>query len=788
MAASTNRIVRQKFSAWSILLNQFKNPLLLIFIISTVVSYALGQKIEAIAIWLIMSFSIILGFVNEYQAGRIVESLMKKISLTATILKDGKKMTVPVSDIKIGDTVFLYPGSIIPADIKLISASHLEINESVLTGESLPVEKAKEDDVFMGTTVTGGTAEGKVFAVGAATKFGAISAAVAKARPETEFQKGLRQFSSFLAKVAGVTVLAIIVFNFFLGRPMTETILFALTIAMGITPELLPLIVTLSLSYGARKMAKKSVVVKQFVSIEDLGNMDIICTDKTGTLTEGKIFLDSYLDGDGEASKKVLEFGLVCNSIFVHRQVFGDSIDRAIWEKGIKEGVSVEGKYKKLFQIPFDFENRLMIIVVEVEGKKLLICKGSPDAVIAKSKITDVKKIEDLISKVQDKGFRTVAVSSREIKNFDPKKIKEEITNLNFEGILTFTDIPKKDLAQTFEKFKKLKVEVKIITGDSERVAQKVAGDAGFVFRKILTGPEIEKMSDSDLEKNVRDADIFARVTPSQKNRIILSLKKGDHGVGYLGDGVNDAPALNSADVGISVNTGVDVAKDAASVVLLKKGLTEIADGITEGRIIFNNTIKYILMGTSSDFGNMVSAAAASIFLPFLPMAPVQVLLTDILYDISQLSISSDNVDPDQITRPKKWDLNYIKKFMWVFGPISTVYDFLTFAIMFFIFKARGSFFQTGWFIESLITEILVVFVIRTRKIPFFRSTPGTMLLTTCFLVILTGLYLPFSIFARYLDFTPLPALYFVFLIAISITYLIFVEIGKFFLNKERFE
>jgi Mg2+-importing ATPase len=482
--------------------------------------------------------------------------------------------------------------------------------------------------------------------------------------------------------------------------------------------------------------------------------------------------------------------GLICNSGFTHGHAAADSIDKAIMDFAEVKGARLKEKPEKLFEMPFNFENRFMSIAVKLHGKSMLICKGSLEAIIARTDLTESgrKKIERIAVNLQKQGLRVIAIASKEIKEFNPKLIKSEFRELKFEGFVSFADVPKHDLAEDFKKFEDLGVDIKIVTGDSEIVAEKVSKDVGFNYRKVLTNPEVERLNDAELEKKVWETDIFARITPSQKTRIIQALKKGNHTIGYLGDGINDSPALHIADVGISVNTGVDVAKDAASVVLLRKSLGVIAEGIREGRITFQNTIKYILMGTSSDFGNMVSAAAASIVLPFLPMTPVQFLINDILYDVSQTSIPTDHVDSDQILRPRSWDIGYIKRFMILFGLIGTIYDFLTFAVMYFVFHARGSLFQTGWFVTSFITEVLVVFVIRTRKIPFWKSKPSWPFLATCLGVVAVGLYLPFSPFASYLDFMPLPKLYFAFLIGITVTYLVVVEIGKFFLNKGRFD
>jgi len=790
MNSSTNEIKHRKFSAWEVFFRQFKNPLLLVFLVSTIVAFTLGEKTEAYAIWVVMALSIILGFWNEYQAEKIVSDLIKRISFDVHIIRNGEKMLLPAAEIRIGDEVNLHAGSMIPADLKLSISENLEVDESILTGESLPIFKNIGDTIYMGTIVTDGNAHGIVANIGMDTKYGKISEIAGKAKPQTEFQKGLRDFSALLAKIAGVTVVLVIVIGWYLHHPLIETVLFALTVAMGITPELLPLIVTLSLSYGSKKLAKKDLIVKQFVSIEDLGNMEVLCTDKTGTLTEGKISLSSYQDEFRKENSEVLNLALICNSGFAHSHSFANSIDKAIIDFAESKNIKIEGAPEKIYEMPFDFEDRFMSIAVKINGKTELICKGSPEAIIAhlNSSPNEKKKLEKITTEMEEKGLRVIAIASKEIEKFDPKLVKTEFRDLKFDGFLSFADVPKRDLREAFKKFENLGVKIKIITGDSEVVAEKVSQEVGFAYKKILVSSDLEKMDDSELEKKVWDTDIFARITPTQKVRIIQALKKGNHTIGYIGDGINDGPALHTADVGISVNTGVDVAKDAASIVLLRKSLGVIADGIHEGRVTFQNTIKFILMGTSSDFGNMVSAATASVILPFLPMTPVQFLLNDILYDVSQTSIPTDFVDADQILRPKSWDINYIKRFMLLFGAIGTIYDFLTFAVMYFVFHARGSLFQTGWFVTSFITEVLVVFVIRTRKIPFWRSRPSTPFLATCLGVVAVGLYLPFSPLAHYLGFTPLPALYFGFLIAITVTYLIVVEAGKFYLNKGRFD
>ena len=483
-----NEIKANKFSVWVVLIRQFKNPLLLVFIIATIVAFIVGEKTEAFVIWAVMALSIILGFANEYQAEQVVNDLIKRITFNVSIIRGGVKMEVGAKDIRIGDEVSLHPGSIIPADIRLTLSESLEINESVLTGESLPVNKHDGDSVFMGTVVTGGNGHGIVIAIGMDTKFGKISSLVSKVKPQTEFQKGLRDFSTLLAKIAGIMVFLVIGAGFLLHHPLIDTILFALTIAIGITPELLPLIVSLSLSYGARKLAKKDVIVKQFVSIEDLGNMEVLCTDKTGTLTEGKISLTSYQNIKGDKDESIIQLGLLCNSGYSHGHTFADSIDKAIIDFAQNSNIKILGKPKQIFEVPFDYENRFMSIVVQDKGDVFVICKGSPEAILVRTNLTELekKKQEKIVADLQKDGLRVIAVASKKINEFNPKIIKTELSDLEFKGLIDFADVPKKDLKESLEKFERLGVAIKIITGDNELVAGKIAKDVGFTVRKIL--------------------------------------------------------------------------------------------------------------------------------------------------------------------------------------------------------------------------------------------------------------------------------------------------------------
>lgn len=775
-----NEIVIHKLSGLQVLGRQFKNPLFIILIFATLVSFFTGQRVDALVIFSMILVSVVLGFWNEYSAEKAVSDLLKKISQTAIVLREGEKREIPVSEIVLEDKIYLVAGSIVPADLKLVEYKNLEIGEAVLTGESSPVVKNEKDNLaFMGTEVLSGDGLGEVVAIGKNTRYGKIAGTLSNVRPETEFQKGLRSYGGLIFKVVSIMAVVIFVVNALMGHGVVLSVLFALAIAIGLTPELMPVIVTVSLSRGAKKLAEKGIVVKQLTAIEDLGNMEVLCTDKTGTLTEGKISVDSFVNENGKSDLGVLDLALYANQAVIHHKVIGGSIDTALLEY-CQNNNYVPPKVEKIFEEPFDYQRQMMFAVIYRKGDLTIISKGSPEAVLANCDISKEKKDEVLLSyqKMSQSGYRTIALATRNIEKKDVYGF-EDLKNLKFQGLIFFNDATKGTAKEALEKLGSLGVKVKILTGDNEIVAEHVCKDAGISYNRILKGEDLEKMTFEKLVGVVWQVDIFSRVTPDQKLRIIRALQEGGHTIGFLGDGVNDGPALHVSDVGISVNTAIDVAKDAATVVLLKKSLFAISDGVMEGRKIFSNTIKYILMGTSSNFGNMFSAAGASFFLPFLPMTASQILFTNVLYDVSQLSIPSDNVDPEVLARPKEWDVNYIKKYMLFFGPISSLYDFMTFGVMIFVFRASGSFFQTGWFIESLITEIMVVFVIRTARTPFYKSRPGNTLIFTCLTVVILGLLLPFSPFASILSFTPLPPLYFGILILMTGTYLMLVERGK---------
>lgn len=757
------------------------NPLIFILIAATIASYFLGQHISSYYIIGMILVSLILGFWNEYSAEKTVEDLLKKISPSTVVIRDGEKQEVPVQTITINDVVLLSPGSIVPADLELIKSESLEIDESSLTGESKPVNKSvliegQSPTCFMGTVVSNGSGIGKVVQIGKRTQFGKIAEVTSFVKPTTEFQKGLQKYGELIIKVTVILTVLIFLINSIIGHSWISSLLFALAIAVGLTPELLPIIVTISLSHGAGRLSKKHVIAKQLISIENLGNMDVLCTDKTGTLTEGQIQLVDYVDQHHRQKPSLLRDGLICNTAIFHHKITGNSIDVAIWEHALKHKLT-HTIPKKLEEEPFDYEKKAMFCVIE-EGQTLrLIAKGAPESIFPRLKHHQ-ESYKTQYHELSKDGFRIVAIASKSIdkqQSYD----WDDAQDLEFEGFLSFLDIPKKSAKQAIEKLQQLNVLTKVVTGDSGIVTRKICKEIGLEFHRIKNGEEIEKLTDHELRQIVNEIDIFARVSPAQKLRIIQALRANGHTVGYMGDGINDGPSLHSADVGISVNTAVDVAKDAASIVLLRKSLDVLADGIMEGRKTFNNTIKYILMSTSSNFGNMFSAAGASFFLSFLPMTPVQILLNNGLYDLSQMAIPSDNVDPEALIKPRHWDISFIKKYMIFFGPLSSLFDFLTFGVMLWVFHASSAMFQTGWFLESLATQVLVVFVIRTARTPFFRSKPGKLLIITCVAVVVTAMLLPLTPLAGSIGFVMLPPQYFAILIVLTLLYLVIVELVK---------
>jgi Mg2+-importing ATPase len=786
-----NAVRSHSARAVEVLLRQLKSPLLVLLVAAALTSAAVGERTDAAIILGIMALSIGLGFANEYRAERAVEALHSRIRHTAVTLRDGYATDVDVIDLVPGDVVRLDVGDVVPADLRLLEVNGLECDEAVLTGEATPAEKrtspAPLDDsalglpscAFMGTVVRNGTGWGVVVQTGVGTAFGRIAVRLGERHTETAFQVGLRDFSGLLVKVTAALTISIFAINAALQRPIIESALFSLAIAVGLTPQLLPAIVTISLSTGAHRLARKAVIVKRLVTIEDLGNIEVLFTDKTGTLTEGHITLNRAMDTAGRESADVLRLGLLCNAAVIQAgaPVGGSPLDRALWEAEAARSIDVSG-FTRLGEAPFDYERRLMSVLVQDEsGRRVLITKGAPESVLARCAAIPPELTRTLDDQFKS-GKRIIAIATRDGDRLSAVTPGDE-SNLSIAGLLAFEDRPKAHAGASLARLKRLGVEVKIVTGDNDQVANRLCQDLGIPVAGTLTGAALETMSEVELVRALPATTIFARVTPDQKSRIIRAQRTRGVDVGFLGDGVNDAVALHDADVGISVEDATDVAKDAADIVLLAKDLDILADGVAEGRRIFSNTIKLVLMGTSSNFGNMFSAAGASLVLSFLPMLPPQILLNNLLYDISEMTIPTDNVDEELLQRPAHWDTAFIRRFMVFFGPISSLYDFLTFGVMIWVFHADAELFHSAWFVESLATQTLVIFVIRTRRVPFFRSRPSLPLAVTSIACVLVGVALPFSPLAGVLGFTSLPIGFLAILVVMIVTYLALVEAGK---------
>jgi Mg2+-importing ATPase len=803
-----NELPREKLSRAQVLIRQFMNPIYLILLASSVIAFFFGEFEQSIAIVSMIILSAVLGFYNEYKAEKIVATLTERVSLKALVTRNGKTYDLSARELVPGDIVSVYIGDVVPADMRLIEAKDLQVDEATLTGESFPVDKISAslrldhptpqqitNHLFMGTVVNHGSGKSVVTKTGKHTQFGAISWSLTRPHPQTDFQKGLTSYGNMILTFTIALAVGIFALNMLVGKPLIDALLFSLAIAIGLVPELMPAIVTICLSQGAGRMAEKQVIVKRLVSIEDFGTMDVLCTDKTGTLTEGKIILREYPSLKDVEDDRILTYGMLCNSAILNDKIIGNPMDVAIWDYALKAGKNELAKpYKRIDDVPFDYKRRLMSVVVENGGRTLLITKGAPESFTDRCTVAEMNgeklpmeqvkgEINEKLARYSGAGYRVLSIAYREIdkkQNYTPA----DETGLTLLGFLVFTDPPKEDANKAIARLKEMGVDVKILTGDNELVAKKICEDIEIQCRRIVTGSELMAMKPEELSQAVNETTVFARVTPDQKLAVIKALRANGKVVGYLGDGVNDAPSLYEADVGISVESGVDVAKEAADIVLLDKDLMVLANGIIEGRKIFDNTLKYILMGTSSNFGNMFSAAAASVFLPFLPMLPMQILFMNLLYDTANMTLPSDNVDDEYVIKPKKWDMGFVRKYTLFFGPFSSLYDFLTYGIMLFIFAASPSLFQSGWFVESFATEILVIFVIRTRKTPFYKSKPGKWLTILTLSCLAIGVVIPFTPLGTFLGFTPLPPSYWLLLILMVVTYLLLVDAGKVFFYK----
>jgi P-type Mg2+ transporter len=786
-AFGPNAIRTHDVRALAVLWRQLRNPLLLLLGATTLVALAAGDHTDALIIFAIVGLSAGLGFFNEYRSERVIEALHSSIRHRCLVVRDGHAIAVDVTAIVPGDIVQLRTGDLVPADMRLVGVRELECDEAVLTGEPMPKTKSAEPETaadapavglrcaaYMGTTVRGGSGTGVVVATGFETEFGKIARRLGERQPVTAFQRGLRSFSILLVWVTAILAGGIFVANTLLGRPALQSALFSLAIAVGLTPQLLPAIVTVSLASGARNLARKRVVVKRLISIEDLGNVEILFTDKTGTLTEGRITFRESLAPDGSADEHVLELGLLCTATSqFDATASGNPLDQALLEARAPNPA-----YKVVDQLGFDHERRMMsTLVAAPDGSRMLITKGAPESVLGRS-VGAPASAQPALDSLFATGARVVAIATKKWTGGPACALADE-NGLELQGFLTFIDAPKADAAESLRMLERLGVAVKIVTGDNAVVAQTVCRMLGLDYGEAISGPELEKLSDEELNARLPRTGVFARVSPEQKSRIIAAQQRLGKDVGFLGDGVNDAVALRNADVGISVDTGSEVAKDAADIVLLGKDLGILAGGVLEGRRIFANTMKYVLMGTSSNFGNMFSAAGGSLLLDFLPMTPTQILLNNLIYDTGEMTIPTDNVDAELLERPAQWDIRLIRRFMIFFGPISSIFDYMTFAVMLFVFHARGSLFQTAWFTESLATQSLVIFAIRTRRVPFFRSRPGVALSVATAACVLAGIVIPYSPLGRLFGFTPLPAAFLGILAVMVVVYLGLVELGK---------
>jgi len=788
-------------------LTLFANPLAIILLIASAISAALGEVINASIIVTMVLLSVLLNFIQTYRSQRAVDRIRKEVAPAATVLRDGKWVEIPRREVVPDDVIKLAAGDLVPADADLVKARDLHVQQAALTGESLPVEKfafgpqprqpedSEQHKVFLGTSIVSGTGTAVVTATGKNTTFGDIATRLATRAPQTEFERGTKQFGLLIMKTTILLVLFVLLVSVVLHHNFMESLLFAVALAVGLTPEFLPMITTVTLGQGAVHMARKKVIVKHLEAMQNFGSIDVLCSDKTGTLTSGEMSLDQHVDPLGNPSERVFLLAYL-NSL--HETGVSNPLDEAIKERHSNNPLDTAvlkhdhpdiQDYQKIDEIPFDFERRRVSILVGHANERLLITKGAPESVLPVCSVYELNgqqnqldddtrsRSEQIYRAFCAQGFRMLAVAYASVSAKDVYRAEDE-RDLVLAGYLTFSDPPLESAKVALGSLRRDGVEVKILTGDNELVTQHICSQVGLDSGRIILGNELERMTDPALAHVVEQASVFARVSPAQKNRIILALKTRSHVVGYLGDGINDAPSLHAADVGISVSTAVDVAKDAADFILLERSLSVLHDGIIEGRKSFGNVMKYLLMGTSSNFGNMFSMAVAATFLPFLPMLPTQILLNNFLYDLAQVTIPTDKVDETFIHNPQRWNVKMIRDFMIYIGPLSSIYDFLTFFALLKIFHASEQFFHSGWFVESLATQTLVIFIIRTARNPL-RSRPSLALTLTTISVVLFGTVLPYTSLGALIGFTPMPFAFLLFIAIATGTYLLLVEIVK---------
>lgn len=805
-------------TVWQDLIHRCRNPLVIQLFIIAAVSYLMGDLRSTVVVGGMVFLSVFLSYFQEARSSRAVEKLQKLVKTTVSVLRDGREVEVPLEEVVPGDVVVLAAGSLIPADLRVLAAKDFFVSQSALTGESMPVEKNADPNqpadrapfeftnaCFMGSNVLSGSARGVVLATGPRTYFGALAEKMLARRQPTSFDQGVRDFTWLMIRFMLVMVSATFLIVGLTKGNWVQALLFALSVAVGLTPEMLPMIITVCLSKGALLMARKKVIVKHLHAIQNFGAMDVLCTDKTGTLTQDHVVLERYVDVTNRSSEDVLRYAYM-NSFY--QTGLRNLLDRAILAH---TELDVERNCRKVDEIPFDFRRRRMSVVIDYEGRHVLICKGAVEEVAAACENYQVDEdINPLIKLIRDdlmdeyrslsaEGYRVLAIAYRE---FDRSKQTFSVADeagLILLGYIAFFDPAKDTSAKAIEALSRHGVAVKILTGDNELVTRKVCRDVAMPIARVVTGPQLAVLDETAFAKAVDEANVLARLTPDQKEKVIQTLRARGHVVGFMGDGINDVLAMKAADVGISVDTAVDVAKESADIILLEKSLLVLEDGIMEGRKVFGNIIKYIQMGASSNFGNMFSVVGGAYFLPFLPMAPIQVLVNNLLYDVSQVGIPLDHVDEEYLARPRQWNIKSIRNFMIFIGPMSSIFDYATFLLMLFGFGCIGfaaagtspeqkthleQLFHTGWFVESLLTQTLIVHIIRTQRIPFLQSRASKPMLFTTLAVMAFGVWLPFSPLAKVLGFQPLPGSYFLWLAGFLLAYSLLTHAVKMWFHR----
>ena len=810
--AGPNEVAQERPQGWFIrLLKIVRNPLVILLVGLSSISFATGDARAGTVMAAMVVLSVALRFIQEARADAAAAKLKAMIHVTATVLRDGQPKELPLRDLVPGDIIQLSAGDMIPGDVRLLASKDVFVSQGSLTGESLPVEKFHDPEkqavaspsdftntCFMGTSVESGAATAVVVVTGVNTYLGSMAGSIAAEPPPTSFDVGLNRFTWLMIKLMAVMVPLVFLINGLTKHDWKEAFFFAMAVAVGLTPEMLPMIVSVCLSKGALAMSRKKVIVKRLNAIQNFGGMDVLCTDKTGTLTEDRVVLQRHCSVTGEESEEVLLDGYLIS----HFQTgLRNLLDRAILDSSDFHQQALVEKYKKLDEIPFDFTRRMMSVLVETpEGVPILLTKGAPEAVFQQCSHFEehgnlspmdpnlMVGLKEQYESLSNDGFRVLAVATKELTG---KRIcaKDDERELVLKGYVAFLDPPKATAAQALEALHQKGVAVKILTGDNHLISRKVCQDVGLSADPMLLGADIEKMSDPELAEASEKATLFARLSPAHKQRVIQVLRSKGHVVGFLGDGINDAPALRAADIGISVDTATDIAKESADLILLEKDLMVLEGGVTEGRKVFANILKYIRMGASSNFGNMFSVLGASAFLPFIPMAPIQVLSNNLLYDFSQVPIPADAVDDEQVARPRPWNIAEITRFILFIGPISSLFDYTTFFVMLYVFHcwdpARASVFQSGWFVESLMTQTLIIHVIRTNKIPFLQSRASWPLTATTLSIMAFGAWLPYSPLASSLGLTQLPGLYWPILLATLLCYMGLTQIIKIWLLRK---